>query len=136
MNVATKQNFKTKQEQKRNLMLAAGLVSDRLPGVSNIVFHMTYYHRTPGPALMTRTMTFLPADYACFRVDCVREECSNGGFDLAPVVTKLVKSRKKTSKGSLFCRGKSESLRTGHASIAYEITVEYSRQKKSGSVSR
>ena len=131
MNVSTKQNYKTKQEQKRNSMIAAGLVSDRLPGVTNIVFHMTYYHRTTGPALMKRTMTFLPADYACFRVDCVREECTDGGFDLAPVVTKLVKDRKKTSKGNLFCRGRSESLKLGHASIAYEITIEYSRQKKS-----
>ena len=76
-------------------MLASGLVSERLPGVTSIVFRMTYYHKTAGPVLMQRTINFVPSDYACFHMDCMREECTNGGFDLAPVVTSLVKNRKK-----------------------------------------
>ena len=126
-----KQNFKEKQELKRNAMLASGLIADRLPGVSSVVFRMTYYHNnTAGPVLMQRTVNFVPSDYACFNMDCMREECTNGGFDLAPVVKGLVKNRKKSIKGNIYCHGKNENLKHGHASIAYEIRVEYSRQSR------
>jgi len=125
------QNYKEKLEIKKNAIIASGRVSERLPDVSSIVFRMTYYQRTAGPVLMTRTVNFVPTDYACFHLDCTREECMNGGFDLAPVVANLVKSRKKSIKGNLSCRGKSESLRFGHASIAYEVSIEYNKRNKS-----
>jgi hypothetical protein len=125
------QNYKEKLEIKKNAILASGRVCERLPDVSSIVFRMTYYQRTAGPILMTRTVNFVPTDYACFHLDCTREECTNGGFDLAPVVANLVKSRKKSVKGNLSCRGKSDSLRFGHASIAYEVSVEYNKRNKS-----
>jgi hypothetical protein len=128
--MAIKQNYKEKLELKRDAMLAAGLVADRLPGVSNIVLHMTYYQRTAGPILMKRTKSFFPTDYACFRMDCMRDDCTNGGFDLTPVVAGLVKNRKKSVKGSIMCRGKSETLRHGHASISYEVSIEYSKRAK------
>src|SRR5208337_1520922 len=94
------QNYKEKLEIKKNAILASGRVCERLPDVSSIVFRMTYYQRTAGPVLMTRTVNFVPTDYACFHLDCTREECTNGGFDLAPVVANLVKSRKKSVKGN------------------------------------
>ena len=125
------QNYKEKLEIKKNAILSSGRVSERLPDVSSIVFRMTYYQRTAGAILMTRTVNFVPTDYACFHLDCTREECTNGGFDLAPVVANLVKSRKKSGKGNLSCRGKSESLRFGHASIAYEVNIEYNKRSKS-----
>ncbi len=111
-------------------MLASGLVADRMPEVSSIVFRMTYYQRTAGPVLMKRTVNFLPCDYACFHMDCMREECVNGGFDLTPVVTGLVKNHKKSTRGNIYCRGKSETLRFGHASIAYEVSIEYNKLGK------
>ncbi|HUI46990.1 MAG TPA: hypothetical protein VL122_13515 [Nitrospirota bacterium] len=125
------QNYKEKMEIKKNAILASGRVSERLPDVASIVFRMTYYQRAAGPVLMTRTVNFVPTDYACFHLDCTREECTNGGFDLAPVVANLVKRRKKSVKGNLSCRGKSESLRFGHASIAYEVSIEYNKRSKS-----
>jgi len=128
--VTNKQNYMEKQELKKTAMLAAGLVSDRMPTVSSIILRMTYLQRTSDPVLMKRTVHFLPSDYACFRMDCVRDECSNGGFDLTSVVNGLVKSRKKSVAGKIVCNGKSDSLRLGHASIAYEVNVEYHKQKK------
>jgi hypothetical protein len=125
-----KQTYKEKQELKKNAMLASGLVSERMPGVSSIVFRMTYYQKTAGPILMTRTVNFVPSDYACFRMECMREECTGGGFDLTPVVNGLVKNRKKSVKGHICCNGKSETLRHGHASISYEVSVEYSKAAK------
>lgn len=128
--MALKQNYKEKLEIKRNAMLAAGLVSERFPAVSNIMFRMTYFQRTVDPVLMTRTINFSPTNYACFHLDCMREECTNGGFDLAPVVANLVKNKKKSVSGKINCNGKSEDLRHNHASIAYEVSVQYSKQAK------
>jgi hypothetical protein len=128
--MAPKQNYKEKMELKKNAMLAAGLVSERFPAVSNIMFRMTYYHRAADPVLMTRTISFAPNNYAFFHLECMREECTNGGFDLAPVVAKLVKNNKKTVSGKIMCNGKNEDLRHGHASIAYEVCVQYNKQVK------
>jgi hypothetical protein len=125
-----KQNYMEKLELKRQGMLAAGLVSDRFPGISSIVFRMTYYQKTSDPILMVRTVNFFPTDYACFRMDCMREECTNGGFDLAPIVSSLVKTRKKSVKGKIVCNGKNENLRPGHASIAYEVSVQYTKEPR------
>lgn len=120
-----------KLELKRGMMREAGLVSERYPEVSSIVFSMTYYHRALDSAVMKRTVNFIPSDYACFRMDCTRDECTNGGFDLAPVVAALVKKRKKSIKGKVVCRGTGETLRAGHASSVYEISIQYARPDKS-----
>ena len=47
-----------------------------------------------------------------------------------PVVKSLVKERKKSVKGNICCHGKNAKLGHGHASIAYEVRVEYSRISK------
>ena len=125
-----RQTYLDKQEERKNAMIAAGLLADRYPGVSSIELRMTYYQKTADPVLMKRTVNFFPANYALFRLDCMREECVNGGFDLAPVVAALVKGRKTSVKGNLSCRGKNDSLGHGHASIAYEISIQYSKNRK------
>ena len=125
-----KQNYQQKLESKRIALLASGLVSERWPGVSNIVLRMTYYQQRAGQVLMERTMNFTPADYACFHLTCTRDECTNGGFDLTPVVTRLFQERKKTEKGNIVCNGKNETLRRGHSRIAYEICIQYQKAGK------
>jgi hypothetical protein len=119
-----RQNHLERQELLKKKKLAAGLVSERFPGISEIVFRLTYYQRGQHPVLMVRTLNFLPTDYAYFHMDCTREECTNGGFDLMPVVAGLVRDRKKAVKGKICCEGKNEALVPGHASIAYEISVQ------------
>jgi len=125
-----KQSYMEKLELKRNNMVAAGLISERYPEVLSIVFRMTYYQKTSDPVLMKRTVNFVPTDYACFRMDCMREECTHGGFELTPVVDGLIKNLKRSVKGKIVCNGKSETLRIGHASIAYEVTIQYNKQTK------
>ncbi|HUL01114.1 MAG TPA: hypothetical protein VLX29_09685 [Nitrospirota bacterium] len=125
-----KQSYLEKQELKKSNMLAAGLVSERYPSVASIVLHMTYYQRTSDPILMKRTLNFLPTDYACFRLDCMREECTNGGFELSQVVAEMIKKNIKSAKGKIICNGKSETLHLNHASIAYDITIQYLKQTK------
>lgn len=128
--MALKQNYKEKLELKKNSMLAAGLVSERFPDVASIIFRMTYFQKTVDPVLMTRTISFFPTNYACFHLECMREECTDGGFDLAPVVAGLVKHNKKSVSGKIVCNGKNEDLRHGHASIAYEISIQYTKSGK------
>ncbi|OGW40311.1 MAG: hypothetical protein A2X58_13575 [Nitrospirae bacterium GWC2_56_14] len=126
----SRQNHLEKQELLKKNKLAAGLVSERYPGVSEIVFRMTYYQKISHPVLMVRTLNFIATDYAYFRMECMRDECTNGGFDLTSAVTALVKSKKKTAKGKISCSGKNENLAAGHASIAYEITIQSDNAKR------
>ncbi len=123
-----RQSYKEKRELERAALVATGLVSERYSGLSNIEFRMTYYRIGLDAVLMTRTLSFSPTDYAGFHLKCMEDGCMNGGFDLAPVVAGLAKSRKKSIKGKLFCRGTNHTL--GHASIAYEVNVQYSKQAK------
>lgn len=117
-------------ESRRVALLASGLVSERMPGVSNIVLRMTYYQLRAGQVLMERTMNFTPADYACFHLNCTRDECTNGGFDLTPVITRLFHGRKKSEKGNIVCSGKNETLSRGHSRIAYEVCIQYHKPGK------
>lgn len=123
-----RQSYREKQELERAALAAAGLVSERYAGVSSIEFHMTYYQRGLNPVLMERTLSFSPANYAGFHMKCMHEGCTDGGYDLAPVVARLAKSRKKSTKGKIFCHGTNDTL--GHASIAYEINIQYNKQVK------
>jgi hypothetical protein len=59
---------------------------------------------------------------------CVHDGCTNGGYDLAPVVAGLVESRKNAIKGKIFCRGTNDTF--GHASLAYEVNIQYNKQAK------
>ncbi|HTN71564.1 MAG TPA: hypothetical protein VMO00_10795 [Methylomirabilota bacterium] len=123
-----RQSYKEKLELEKAALVAAGLVSERHAGVSSIEFRMTYYKRGLDAVLMKRTLSFSPADYAGFHMKCMEDGCANGGYDLAPVVAGLTKSRKKSIKGKIFCHGTNHTL--GHASIAYEVNIQYSRQAK------
>lgn len=121
-----KETHKEKIEKEKAALVAAGLVSERHAGVASIEFCMTYYKRGMDTVLMKRTLSFSPADYAGFHLKCMEDGCTGGGFDLAPVVAGLARARKRSSKGKLFCHGTSHPL--GHASIAYEVKIQYGKQ--------
>lgn len=123
-----RQSYRQKQELERTALVALGLVSERYAGVSKIEFLMTYYRLGMDAVLMKRTLSFSPADYAGFHMKCMEDGCTGGGFEFAPVVADLAKSRKKTTKGKVYCRGKNHAF--GHASIAYEVNIQYHKQVK------
>ncbi len=107
--------------------LAAGLLSERFPHVSGIVINMKYYQKGSDSVLMLRTVNVIPSDFAYFNMECVTKGCMDGGFNLTKVIAKMVKDRKKTSKGKLVCCGKTDSPSSDHASVDYEIGIEYSK---------
>lgn len=120
-----KPSFREKQEQKKLSMLAAGLISDRYPGVSSIACQLTYYQRTVNPVLMERTISFSPSSYAVLHMSCLRDGCVKGGFDLAPIINGLIKNRKTSGSGRIACESSSHSLGPDHAVLAYRVNIEY-----------
>lgn len=118
-------DYAIKKELKKQANLAAGLVSDRFPAVSDIVINMTYYRKGANPVLMVRTVNIVPASYALFKMDCMIKGCDGGGFDLTSVVADMVKTHKKVRKGALDCCGNSDNLASDHASIQYETVIRY-----------
>jgi hypothetical protein len=126
-----RQSYKEKMGLEKAALAAAGLVSEHYSGISNIEFRMTYYRRGLNAVLMTRTLSFSPADYAGFHLKCMEDGCTGGGFDLAPAVAGLAKSGKKSIKGKIFCHGSNQTI--GHASMAYEVNIQYKKQYKKSS---
>lgn len=123
-----RESYREKLQRDLAAKVASGLVSEHYTGVSNIELHMTYFHRGLDPVLMERTLSFLPASYASFRMKCMHDGCTDGGYDLAPVIAGLVKSCKKSIKGKIYCHGTNNAI--GHASIAYEVNIRYHKQAK------
>jgi hypothetical protein len=123
----TRQSFREQQDREQAARAADGLVSERYAAISGISFRMTYYHRARDPILMKRTLSFLPADYASFHLKCMQEGCTGGGYDLAPVVAGLARTRKRSVRGKIFCHGTHDTI--GHGSIDYEVSIEYFRQR-------
>ncbi len=114
-------------EANKQHKLAAGLLSERFPSVSGIVINMKYYQKGSDSVLMLRTVNVIPSDSAYFNMECVTKGCVDGGFDLTKVIAKMVKARKKASKGKLVCCGKIDSPSSDHASVDYEIGIQYSK---------
>jgi len=103
---------------------AEGFVSDRFPDISGFTLKVTYYRSiSTNPVLLVRTINFFPSSYAYFDFDCMAENCTNGGFDLTSIISDLVRRHKKTAQGALECAGTGPP--PGHASICYEIKIEY-----------
>jgi hypothetical protein len=95
-----RQSYRQRLDLERNALAALGQLSERYAGVSKIEFHMK----------------------------CMEDGCTGGGFDLAPVVAGLAKSHKKSTKGKVYCHGMNHTF--GHASIAYEVNIQYHKQVK------
>jgi len=123
--LANRHNQAAKIELKKQTKVAAGLLSERFPGIADIVINMTYYQKGANVVLMVRTVNVFPTSYAYFNMDCMIKGCDGGGFDLSPVVSDMVKSRKKVKKGNLVCCGKVDTVDADHASIMYEIVIQY-----------
>lgn len=123
-------NYLARKELEREKRFNAGLVSDRFPEVAGIVIYMTYYLEVSSQILMDRTVYFYPTSYACFNMNCMTKGCVNGGFNLTPVVTNLIKNHKKLGKGKMVCNGKNDKLSPSHTSVSYEISIQYNKPSK------
>jgi hypothetical protein len=117
-----KKNEVRKERQQQRI--DSGLVETHFPEVSSIVINMKYSQKGVLKPL-PRIVNFFPSSYALFRIDCLRKDCVEGGFDLNKVITTMIKKRRETAKGELCCEGDGSS--TSHSEIAYEVAVQYSK---------
>ena len=99
----------------------AGSIATHFPEVANIALHMTYNQR--GSKSILRNFQFSPDSYAFFKINCLRKDCVDGGFDLTQVITAMVHNRKTEAKGTIMCEGTDSS--TNHSDIIYTITIQY-----------
>lgn len=114
-----------KKEQKAQMEREAGLISENFPTVSKMTLVLTYYQVAAMPVIMVRTINFRTDSVANFKMNCVISGCEGGGFDLTKRVAASVKIHKNTLNGRLACNGTNEAINKNHASIDYEITIEY-----------
>jgi len=99
----------------------AGPIATRFPEVASITMNMTYNQK--GAISILRTFHYTPSSYAFFTVNCLRQECVDGGFDLTQVITAMIRNRKVDAKGSLSCKGSDSP--TSHSQIVYEVAIQY-----------
>jgi hypothetical protein len=126
--MAQRHNHAVKMDLLKQKKIAAGLVSDCFPEVSGMVIVMTYFREGLNPVLMLRTVNVFPTAYAYFNMDCMINGCTDGGFDLSPVIKEMVEKHNKLKKGTLSCKGKSADLASDHAHIDYEITIKFNKK--------
>jgi len=109
---------RTERNQRR---LEAGFMSKHFPEVASIVISMIYNQK--GNRTVHRTLNFHPGSYAFFRVDCLSDDCVNGGFDMSGIINSMIRDRSETSKGELGCDDNGP--RPDHSTIVYEVAVQY-----------
>ena len=101
--------------------LESGSVAKHFPEVASIVIIMTYNQK--GAKSILRTFNFSPSSYAFFRIECLRKDCVDGGFDLTQVITAMIRNRGAEAKGALSCEGNEPPA--NHSDIAYEVAIQY-----------
>jgi hypothetical protein len=128
--MVNRHKYAAKMDQKRQNRIASGVVSDRFPEVASIVINMVYFQNGPNPVLMERKVNIFPESDAYFVMGCMTRGCKSGGYDLTSVVKKMVKNRTASKKGALNCAGVVDAPVANHASIEYEISVNFNRARK------
>jgi len=113
-------NNKARQDRKQD-RLDSGFMSRHFPNVASIIISMIYTQR--GARSILRTLNFYPGSYAFFRVDCLSDNCMEGGFDLSQIITSMIRNHSETAKGELNCG--SDNLAADHSNIVYEVAIQY-----------
>jgi chorismate synthase len=107
--------------EKKQERIDSGVTSKHFPGVASIVVNMNYNQR--GGKTINRILNFYPSSYAFFRVDCLSDDCVDGGFDLTQIISAMIRNHSEVSKGELACNDNGP--RPGHSHIVYEIAIQY-----------
>ena len=105
----------------------SGLMSERYPNVASVIVAMNYHSGNSEQVIMQRTVNFFPNSNTYFKMECMKRDCIDGGFNLESVIAKMVKGRLKSAKGELACAGKDF---PGHARIGYKISIKYNKTSR------
>ena len=102
--------------------LDAGILSRHYPEVASIVVSMMYKQKGLAQPIL-RTLNLYPESSAFFKVDCLSDDCVDGGFDLSQVINSMIRNHSKEVKGELGCDDSGP--RADHSSIAYAVAIQY-----------
>ena len=100
----------------------AGLMSKHFPDVASLVISMMYKQKGIAEPI-ERTVHFFPGSYAFFRLDCLSDDCVDGGFDMSWIITSMIRNHREAAEGELGCDDTGP--RSDHSNIAYEIAIQY-----------
>ncbi len=84
---------------------AHATIAELYPDVGRILLFIAFEEADAESEPNYQQIIFTPETEAIFRLDCSREECSGGGFDLTPVVDAMVKNQESRVHGNLACEG-------------------------------
>ena len=103
--------------------LDAGIMAENYPEVARIVISMVYKQKgVTNP--VSRTINFFPGSYALFRLDCLSNDCVDGGFDLTQIISSMIRNHSRQIKGKLACDDSGP--RADHSAIEYDIQILFS----------
>jgi hypothetical protein len=100
----------------------AGLMSKHFPDVTSIVISMMYKQKGLANPIK-RIVNFFPGSYAFFRLNCLSNDCVDGGFDMSWIITSMIRNHKEVTEGDLGCDDTGP--RADHSNITYEIAILY-----------
>lgn len=102
--------------------IEAGTMAKNYPGVKSIVISMKYKQKGVANPLL-RILNFYPSSYAFFTIDCLSDDCVDGGFDMSWIITSMIRNHREFSKGELGCNDNGP--RPDHSNIVYEVAIQY-----------
>ncbi len=102
--------------------LDAGLLSKHFPNVASIVISVMYKQQGIANPIQ-RVINFFPSSYALFELDCLSDDCVDGGFDMSRIITSMIRNHSKLSKGELGCDDNGS--RPDHSNIVYKVAIQY-----------
>ena len=111
------------RKERAQQRIESGLISEHFPKVSSIVINVTNSYKRMNSNSILRTFNFWPSSFAYFNIECLSEDCRDGGFDLSRIVDLMIRNRKDSEEGELMCD--STNLSSGHSHIHYKVNIQY-----------
>lgn len=99
---------------------AHATISELYPDVGRITLFIAFEEADSESEPNYQQIIFTAETEAIFRLDCSRDACTGGGFDLTPVVGDMVKNQEARVHGKLACEGT-----IGNAGDRCSLQAEY-----------
>lgn len=105
-------------------------IKEIFPKVERIVIEYQITHVSAfGKMTKSGRAEYKPDFSAEFAFCCINDTCTGNGFDLFPIVSRMVTEGETDSKGSVKCEG--EESRKGHhtcnTTLSYSVHLEYQK---------
>ena len=84
---------------------AHATISDLYPEVRRLTLFIAFQEADAESEPNYQQIIFTADTEAVFRLDCSRDHCAGGGFDLTPLVDEMMKNHESMAHGKLSCEG-------------------------------